>query len=64
LTDWENAVKTITQLMDDRHEAYMAAKASGFDGGSLTAAWREANREYVIARDTNASGYPKKWVAA
>ena len=43
--------KTIEQLMDDRHRAYVLACADNFRTVSTTLLWREANRVYVLARD-------------
>jgi hypothetical protein len=41
---------TLSELMTQRHEAYLAAKAKGFEPCAETAAWRRANRAYVTAR--------------
>ena len=41
---------TLDQLMDQRHQAYKAAFAKGFQNTELTEAWRAANRAYVEAR--------------
>jgi hypothetical protein len=44
-------MKTMEQLMDERHAAYQLALADGFRTEATMTAWREANRQYVIARD-------------
>jgi len=41
---------TLSDLMTQRHEAYVAAKATGFEPCAETAAWRRANHAYVTAR--------------
>ena len=50
--------KTIEQLMDDRHRAYVLACADNFRTVSTTLLWREANRVYVLARDAAQSARP------
>ena len=35
---------TLDQLMDQRHQAYKAAFAKGFQNTELTEAWRAANQ--------------------
>ena len=44
-------MKPLQELMEERHKSYVAAKAQNFENASLTAQWRNANREYVLARD-------------
>jgi hypothetical protein len=44
--------KTIEQLMDERHQGYLLALAGDFRVEATTAIWREANRAYVLGRDT------------
>jgi hypothetical protein len=56
--------KTLAQLLDERHAAYLIASAKGFDSGPHMEAWRNANREYVMARDMKALMTPKSLVAA
>jgi hypothetical protein len=38
------------KLMDARHEAYLAARASNFQSEELTKAWRKANTAYTRAK--------------
>jgi hypothetical protein len=45
-------MKTREQLMDERHAAYLKAKASKFLNERDTSSWRDANRRYVQAKDT------------
>jgi hypothetical protein len=42
--------KTIEQLLDVRHAAYVRARMGDFKTEADTKAWREANRIYVLAR--------------
>lgn len=42
----------LEQLMTERHAAFSAASAAHFENEALTRTWREANRRYVLARDT------------
>jgi hypothetical protein len=44
-------MKTLDQLMDERHAAYRRAAATNF--GKFIEEWREANRAYVSARDAS-----------
>jgi hypothetical protein len=57
-------MKTLAQLLDERHAAYLIASAKGFASGTHMEVWRNANREYVLARDTKALMTPKSLVAA
>jgi hypothetical protein len=43
-------MKTLLDLMEVRHEAYLKAKAGEFKTEADTNAWRVANREYVQCR--------------
>jgi hypothetical protein len=43
----------IEQLMAVRHEAYQVALAASFTDAALTAKWRQANRDYVLAQSSN-----------
>jgi hypothetical protein len=54
----------ITQLMVERHGAYRAALAEEFRDAALNEVWRNANREYVLARAGSSLDTPKMLVAA
>jgi hypothetical protein len=41
-------MKSLEQLMDERHAAYTRTKATDFD--KYVEEWRDANRAYVLAR--------------
>ena len=43
-------MKTLLDLMEVRHEAYLKAKAGEFKNEADTKSWRMANREYVQRR--------------
>jgi hypothetical protein len=43
-------MKTLLDLMEGRHEAYLKAEAGEFKNEADTKAWRVANREYVQRR--------------
>lgn len=45
-------METLEHLMDSRHAAYEIAKAGGFQKQADVLAWREVNRAYVLARDS------------
>lgn len=56
--------KTLAQLLDERHAAYFIASAKGFASGPHMDVWRNANRDYVLARDGKALMTSKSLVAA
>jgi hypothetical protein len=50
---------SLDELMDERHEAFQRALATGF--AKFVGEWREANRRYVAAQDTARPGI-SDWV--
>jgi hypothetical protein len=54
----------IAQLMVERHKAYQAALGEEFQDAALNEAWRNANRDYVLARSESRLNAPKMLVAA
>jgi hypothetical protein len=58
----ETTMQTIEQLMDERHEAYQRALATGFH--KFIQEFRAANSRYVLARDAMALQGVKTMLAA
>lgn len=57
-------VMDIAQLMVERHRTFQAALAEEFRDAALNEAWRNANRDYVLARAESRLNAPKMLVAA